>query len=166
MLVRREVPGDVPAIRAVTARAFDPSPAESPLVDQLRADPGWIPALSLVATVDDAVVGHVACTRATLGRAPVLGLGPLSVDPPHQRRGVGSALVHTVLGAADALGEPLVVLLGDPRYYHRFGFVLADRLGIVAPVAEWAPHFQARRLSAWAPDLRGSFVYAEPFRRL
>jgi putative acetyltransferase len=168
MLIRRESVDDVDAIRTVTARAFDGRPysngSEAPLVDALRADPGWIPALSLVAEVDGAVVGHVVCTRATLSGQPVLGLGPLSVDPDWQRRGVGSALVHTVLGGADALGEPLVVLLGDPAYYRRFGFRPASGYGIEPPVPQWAPGFQARALSTYRADLRGPFAYAAPFQ--
>ena len=167
VLIRRETPADIDAVRAVTEAAFAARPGgEYQLVDQLRLDEGWIPALSLVATVSDEVVGHVVCTRASVGGARALGLGPLSVEPSHQRSGVGKALVHTVLGAADALDEPLVVLLGDPKYYSRFGFRLAAEYGITPPVAEWAPHFQARPLSAYTPALRGAFRYAEPFDRL
>jgi putative acetyltransferase len=168
MLIRRECPDDVNAIRTVTTRAFDGMPyssgSEPRLVDALRSDRGWIAALSLVAEVDCVVVGHVVCTRATLSGRTCLGLGPLSVDPAWQRLGVGSALMHAVLGAADALGEPLVVLLGNPAYYHRFGFKLASEYGIDPPVAQWASHFQARTLSTYRADLRGSFEYAAPFR--
>src|SRR6185369_12287616 len=104
---------------------------------------------------DSGVVGHVTCTRATIAGRPALGLGPLSVDPPRHRAGIGSALVHAVLGAADALDEPIVVLLGSRLYYHRFGFVLASSLGVVPPVADWDPHFQVRTLTTYQPDLRG-----------
>ena len=97
---------------------------------------------------------------------PVLAVGPLSVHPDHQGRGVGLALMHTLLGAADALDEPLVVLLGDPRYYSRFGFRLAEEYGIMPPVPEWRPHFQVRTLTAFTPELRGQFTYAEPFDRV
>jgi putative acetyltransferase len=170
MLIRRECPDDVDAIRTVTTRAFDGMPyssgSEPRLVDALRSDPGWIPALSLVAEVDRAVVGHVVCTRATVAGRPALGLGPLSVDPAWQLRGVGSALMHAVLGAADALGEPVVVLLGSPAFYHRYGFRLASEYGIDPPVPEWAPSFQARTLSTYREDLRGPFEYAAPFRDL
>ena len=167
MLIRRETPADVDTIRAVTAAAFAPSEAEARLVDELRVDPGWLPALSLVAVdSSDTVIGHVACTRSHVDSVPVLGLGPLSVHPDHHTRGVGSALVHAALGAADALGEPVVALLGDPAYYHRFGFVLSDQFGILPPVAEWQPHFQVRTLAAYTPALRGTFTYAEPFSRV
>ncbi len=71
--------------------------------------------------------------------------------------------MHAVLGAADALGEPVVVLLGHTDYYPRFGFRPAAELGIEPPVAEWGAHFQARPLSAYDPGLRGPFRYAAPF---
>jgi len=96
----------------------------------------------------------------------VLAIGPLSVHPDHQGRGVGKALMHAVLGAADALDEPIVVLLGSPGYYSRFGFRLAEEYGITPPVPEWRQHFQARTLTAFTPAIRGPFKYAEPFDRV
>lgn len=171
MLIQRETSAHTAAIGAVTAAAFarsgQPShtPAEVSLVDELRASDAWLPALSLVAVDSAGVVGHVLCSRARLSSAPVLALGPLSVHPDHQRRGVGQALMHAVLGAADALDEPLVVLLGDRSYYSRFGFRLAEEYGITPPVPEWRPHFQTRTLTAFTPALHGRFTYAEPFNR-
>ncbi|BCJ77564.1 N-acetyltransferase [Catellatospora sp. IY07-71] len=171
MLIRREEPADVAAVRALTEAAFAPRYAPAPqveagLLDELRTDEGWLPALSLVAVDGGEVVGHVVCTRGHVGDRPALGLGPLSVRPDRQRSGVGSALMHAVLGAADALGEPLVLLLGDPDYYSRFGFRPAQELGVVPPVAEWGGAFQARALSAYDPALTGVFSYASPFQRL
>jgi putative acetyltransferase len=90
----------------------------------------------------------------------VLGLGPLSVRPDRQRQGIGGALVHALLGAADALDEPLVVLLGDPRYYERFGFRPAAGYGITPE------RLQVRTLNAFHPALRGRFRYPAPFDRL
>ncbi|MDG9704505.1 GNAT family N-acetyltransferase [Streptomyces sp. DH37] len=175
MLIRRETPADVTAVRAVTGAAFaarsrTPVPAEVTLLDELRGCDGWLPALSLVAEGPDGeVAGHVVCTRGRIGDTPSLGLGPISVAPGRQGRGTGSALVHTALGAADALGEPLVALLGDPAYYRRFGFRAAAGYGITAPDPAWGDHFQVRTLSAYDPGdpaLRGAFAYAEPFDRV
>ena len=113
----------------------------------------------------DEVIGHVLCTRGYVGQAPVLALGPLTVRPDCQRRGVGSALMHAVLGAADALGEPLVGLLGEPAYYTRFGFRLSTEHQIVPPKREWQPYFQVRLLTSYQPSLLGAFRYPEPFDR-
>ena len=167
MLIRRETDADVDAIRAVVAAAFAkperPAGAEAPLVDALRADPGWIPQLSLVADESGEVVGHVVSTRGAIDGRPALGLGPLSVAPGHQRRGVGSALMHAALAAADALDEPIVIVLGSDVYYPRFGFQPAADLGIAAPDPAWGRFFQARPLATYTPSLRGAFRYARPF---
>jgi putative acetyltransferase len=173
VLVRRERADDVAAVRAVVAAAFarpdagQRPPIEVGLLDELRVDEGWLPALSLVATEPPLgeVVGHVVCTRATVAGVPVLGLGPLAVRPDRQRRGAGTALVHAVLGAAEALEEPLVVLLGDPAYYGRFGFRAASEYGIAAPDPGWGIYFQARPLGA-GPVPAGRFSYATPFHGL
>ncbi len=170
MLIRREA-GDEAAIRAVTWAAFarpgvPATPVEVTLVDELRASRAWLPVLSLVATDSRGeVVGHVACTRGMVDLAPVLALGPLSVRPDRQRCGFGQALMHAVLGAADALGEPLVALLGSPDYYSRFGFRPGRGLGVSPPRPQWRSHFQVRTLTTWDPSLRATFAYPEPFDR-
>lgn len=180
MLIRQERPSDVQAVRAVTAAAFgrvahaappiepDGAPGEATLVGWLRDDPGFVPELSLVAEAGSGaeVVGHVIATHGQLANRPALGLGPLSVDPAHQGGGIGSALMHTLLGAADAMGEPVVVLLGDPALYSRFGFVPASGLGIEAPDPGWGDYFQARTLSAWRAEYAGRYRYAASFDRL
>ena len=86
--------------------------------------------------------------------------------------------VHAVTAAAFArpgspdvaesrlLGEPLVALLGAPGYYARFGFRLAGEYGIASPAPEWHPHFQVRTLSAYTPEIRGTFACPEPFDRV
>jgi putative acetyltransferase len=173
VLIRRETALDPGVIRAITAAAFarpGPSPEAEPyearLVDELRASPAWLPALSLVTVAPSGeVVGHVVCTRGQVGQAPVLALGPLTVRPDRQRQGVGSALMHAVLGAADALGEPLVALLGDPAYYGRFGFRPSSDYQITPPSPEWGAYFQVRVLACYQPQLRGTFAFPEPFDR-
>jgi putative acetyltransferase len=178
VLIRREAESDVEVIRAITVAAFTNVPWEPPgrvvtegaLIDELRQSEAWIPALSMVAVsqvagsqVAGEVIGHVLCTRAHVDDAPVLALGPVAVRPDRQRTGVGQAMIHAVLGAGDALDEPLVALIGDPRYYCRFGFRLGVEYGITPPVANWEPVFQVRPLTAYRPSIRGAFRFAEPF---
>jgi putative acetyltransferase len=171
MEIRRERPEDHAAVRAVHRAAFGGREqvgdvVEAVLVDRLRDGPWWLPRLSLVAVVGGTVVGHVIATRATVqpSGAPVLGLGPLGVEPAQQRQGIGTALMHAVLGAAEALDESMVGLLGDPAYYGRFGFVAAAASGVDAPDPRWGAAFQIRVLSG--PQIRGEFRYAESFERL
>jgi putative acetyltransferase len=172
MLIRRETPADIAAIRDIVAAAFrrparlNGVPPEVTLVDELRAGNDWLLALSLVAVDSNDVVGYAVCTRAYVDYAPVLALGPLAVRPENQRRGVGLALMHAILGAAEALNEPLVGVLGDPHYYSRFGFRPSEEYAIKPPVPRWQPDFQIRVLAAYSQLVHGTFRYPEPFNRL
>ena len=174
MLIRQERDSDIAAIDAVHLAAFgalDPGadPVEAELVRALRCDPGWVDALSLVAerpgdgSTRPEIIGHVVCTLGSIGDVVALGLGPLGVLPRDQGGAVGSALMHAVLAAADALGYPVVVLLGHTGYYPRFGFVPAADVGITPTDPAWEPAFQARLLRSWLPSMAGEFTYASPF---
>ncbi|GAA1551892.1 MULTISPECIES: GNAT family N-acetyltransferase [Brevibacterium] len=176
MLIRRERSGDIEAIRDVTAAAFrgaehsappvEPGgdPGEATLISWLRDDPAWIPEFSLIAVDGDEIIGHVVATRAHVGSFPALGIGPVSVRPEQQGNGVGSALMHAVLGAADARGETIVGLLGEPRFYSRFGFVPASTTAATSPDPAWGDYFQIRTLSDYEHQA-GTFRYAGPFDR-
>jgi putative acetyltransferase len=127
--VRIERPGDAPAIHAVHAAAF-PTDAEARLVDALRAA-GRL-TVSLVATRDDRLIGHVALSPTTVNGADAggLGLGPIAVLADYRRRGAGSLLVRESLRSAAAGGAGFAVVLGDPAYYRRFGFRRAADAGL------------------------------------
>lgn len=165
MIVRRERPADVRAVDGLHRAAF-PTDVEARLLAALREDAGFLPHLSLVAVDGDVVVGHVVGTRGRIepGGVPAVGLGPLGVRPDRQGRGVGTVLVHALVAVAEATGESLVALLGDPAYYSRVGFVRASQLGVEPPDPAWGAHFQARRLAG--SEVRGTFGYAAPFDRL
>jgi putative acetyltransferase len=139
---------------------------EAILVDALIDAGDVVPALSLVAVRGGELVGHVMCSNATVGDHPVVGLGPIGVLPEHQRQGVGDALMHAVVAAADALELPLVGLLGSTEYYPRYGFVPGTRLGIEAPDPAWGDHFQVRTLTTYRPGIVGRFRYAPAFEEL
>ncbi|MER5307424.1 bifunctional class I SAM-dependent methyltransferase/N-acetyltransferase [Streptomyces sp. NPDC002773] len=128
---RPETAEDAPAVRRIVAEAFG-SDAEAELVDALRRDPGaWLPGLSYVAeATDGSVAAHALVTRCRVGDAPAAALAPVSVAPEHQRTGAGQAVVRAVLDAARLRGESLVLVLGHPEYYPRFGFARASAYGI------------------------------------
>lgn len=140
--------------------------AERELLRGLRADGDVIEELTFVAELEGEVVGHVVCSRATLGESPSVGLGPLAVRPDHQRQGIGAALIMAVVSNADRVWEPAIVLLGDPEYYGFFGFVPASRLGIGSPGPWEDRYFQALPLRSWTTEKAGAFRYAPAFDRL
>ena len=115
-------------------------------------------AIDLVAVEED-VVGQVLGAMGKLGGRDVLAVAPLAVAPTHHGRGIGSALIRELLRLAELSGEPMVLLLGSPAYYGRFGFEPAGPLGIIYPPVGDNPAFQARRLENYDPSLRGDFVY-------
>ena len=128
--IRPEVPADAVAIRRLTDAAFagaaHASGTEGAMVDALRAE-GTL-TLSLVAVADGAdgaVIGHVAFSPVTVAGAEIgwFGLGPVSVLPGRQREGIGAALIRNGLSRLRADGAAGCVVLGDPAYYRRFGFV-------------------------------------------
>ena len=165
--LRSEAPDDFEAVRSLHARAFAPSLAEADLVDALRAARAHVPELCLVATFGDELVGHVMFSRARLDSgAPVLALAPMAVGPEHQRRGIGAALVCEGLQRAAESDCALVVVLGHPEYYPRFGFEPASPLGVAAPFEAPTEAWLAYRLPAYRAQVRGTVVYPEAFSGL
>lgn len=124
--IRSEKPADIPIIRQVTQAAFEvaehSSGTEGAIVDALRAANALT--VSLVATVDEEVVGHVAFSPITIDGASCgwFGLGPVSVRPDLHRRGIASELIREGLARLTLAGAGGCVVVGDPRFYQRFGF--------------------------------------------
>ena len=124
--IRPERPEDVETIHALTVSAFKPmaysSQTEAKIIDGLRAAGALT--LSLVAVQDGVLVGHVAFSPVRINdiQGDWYGLGPVSVCPERQRQGIGQALIREGLGRLKALPASGCVLLGDPKYYGRFGF--------------------------------------------
>lgn len=165
MRIRAETAADYAAIAEVTAAAFG-QPDEADLVEAIRASDEYVPELTLVAEEDGRIVGHVMFSYSALEGSDtgLLQLSPLSVAPERQGSGIGSALTREALRLADERGEPLVLVLGHPSYYPRFGFRPASSLGLEAPNPEWPDEaFMAVPLTAYDPALRGRVSFAPPF---
>jgi putative acetyltransferase len=126
VIIRPEAPGDHESIRNVHIAAFANHPyshqTEHMIVDGLRADDALT--VSLVAEVDDEVVGHIAFSQIKIDGKDCgwLALGPVGVLPTFQKQGIGQALVNKGLKAIRDLGAQGCFLVGDPAYYRRFGF--------------------------------------------
>lgn len=166
MLIRPERPGDHDEIHALVAAAFGRE-EEATLVRALRDSDAYVPPLSLVAEDSSQIIGHIMLSYAGLqGEGPdrVLSLAPLSVKPGRQRKGIGIALTRRALELADDRREPLVVVLGHPDYYPRFGFEPARGHGIEPPDPELPDEvFMVVRLRAYDPSIRGRIVYPAAF---
>ena len=123
MRIRPETAADLAAIREVNRLAFD-GEDEARLVDALR-DGGYV-RLSLVAEEEGRVVGHILFSDLPIvtegGTVQALALAPMAVIPSHQRRGIGSMLVGEGLRTCAEAGHRIVVVLGHPEFYPRFGF--------------------------------------------
>lgn len=125
-IIRVESPEDFHAITAVTVAAFESleisDQTEQYIIEALRAAGALT--LSLVAEVDNRVVGHIAFSPVEMsdGTTNWYGLGPVSVLPEFQRAGIGSALINTGLARLKRMGARGCCLVGHPEYYRRFGF--------------------------------------------
>ena len=136
------------------------------LVDEIRASQNHVPELALVAEDASGVLGHVMLSWVGVegtARERILCLSPMSVRPDRHRQGVGASLIRDVLGRAEAMGEPAVMLEGIPGYYPRFGFERASALGFVPPHAIPDDAFMVKRLPGYTPELAGRIVYPRYF---
>ena len=160
--IRKEQPGDVKSIHEVTVAAFLEAPhtdhTEQFVVKALR-EAGAL-SISLVAEVDGRVVGHVALSPVTIsdGTDNWYGLGPISVIPDKQGKGIGSKLMDAAILELKNIKAKGCVLLGDPSYYHRFGF--KPREGLALPDVP-PEYFQALVFQGDLPQ--GIVTYHESF---
>ena len=160
--VRDFARGDEDAVEAVVVAAFN-NDAEAALVRRLRDTAR--PLVERVATDAGGVVGYILFTPVTLGADrdfPALGLAPMAVLPAHQRRGVGSALLHAGLEGCRKLGQRAVFVLGHPDYYPRFGFVPASRYGISSVYKVPDPAFMVLELEPGALAGKAGELYYHP----
>jgi putative acetyltransferase len=126
--IREDRVDDVVAVRDLNRRAFGQD-QEGNVVDALRANGAAL--LSLVATLNDRVVGHIMYSPAVIaGRVKGAALGPMAVLPDYQRRGIGTKLIETGNRKLKDAGCPFIVVVGHADYYPRFGFRPASEHGI------------------------------------
>ncbi|WP_307796318.1 bifunctional class I SAM-dependent methyltransferase/N-acetyltransferase [Amycolatopsis sp. 195334CR] len=161
---RPETPADRAAIHAVNAAAF-PTAEEADLVDALRADSqAWIDGLSMVAVAPGGeIAGFALITRCEVGGEPALALAPCAVRPEYQGKGAGAAAIRACLDAARHLDENLVVVLGHPEYYPRFGFTPASGFGVRASFDVPDEALMALSLDASRPTPAGVIRYPAAF---
>ncbi len=170
MVVRPERPEDYPNIAAVIRDAFGQED-EARLVERLRNDADYDPDLALVAIDGDELVGHVCFSGVQIlrddERTNALALAPLAVRTDMQRRNIGSTLVRRGLEACKRKGHGVIIVLGEPAFYGRFGFFPASAAGIHPPFAAPDVAFQVLEFRPGAlQNVRGVVRYSSAFDQL
>lgn len=163
--IRPEKPGDEEAIDRLVTAAFADHPrsdgGEARIVRDLRADGALLSSLVAEDRSPDAqgaIIGHLVFSPVTMGDGSVwLGLGPVSVMPELQRKGIGSALIRAAFARLDEDSAGYIVV-GDAEYYSRFGFVLAPQVTVPGIPPE---HVMVRAI--WTPAPKGKALYHAAF---
>lgn len=155
--------GERATVRAVVAAAFG-GLEEADLVDQMRAGEHGL--LSLVAEADGGIAGHILFSRMWIDTSqslvPAVALAPVAVLPEYQRKGIGGLLVRRGLELLRDRGEGIVIVVGHPAYYPRFGFSTDAARWLESPFPREA--FMAMELIAGSLDgIRGRVVYSPAF---
>jgi len=169
--IRPETVADRQAIYRLIELAFGQN-NESRLVDLFRKDDCFIPELSLVAHMNEEIIGHIIFTKIVIrgetGReTSSLALAPMGVLPAHQKSGIGGKLIRAGLSAAKELGHQSVIVMGHKDYYPKFGFLPAEKWEISTHYEVPSEYFMAIELIPGAlSNAKGVVEYSAPFSQL
>lgn len=169
IMVREETPDDVRAIDVVHLSAFQ-GEAEAQLLANLRAEPNFNPALSLVAELNGRIVGHILLTPVSLVRegwqTEVYALGPMAVVPSQSHRGIGSALVKEAVERVRSMDGSLIVVAGHPDYYAHCGFEPVTDKGLSSNLSLPEDALTALELKPGTLQGGGQVEYPEAFKAI
>lgn len=165
--IRQENQKDYEEVYMVVKTAFETAEHsdgnEQDLVVALRNSDSFIPELSLVAVKEDKIVGYILFTKIKIGEYEEIALAPLGVLPEYQKQGIGSELIKEGHKLAKDLGYHYSVVLGDDKYYTKFGYIPAIKYGIKAPFEVPDENFMAIKLNNTDTEVRGIVKYAKEF---
>lgn len=170
LYIREEKSVDFKQINNVVTKAFKDDGADvAKLVELIRISENYMPRFSLVAEINEKIVGHIMLSAVQLINNEethrALTLSPLAVHPSYQNQKIGSQLVRSAIEIADNAGEQLIVLEGDPKYYSRFGFEFSELYDVYINLPDWAPKEAAQiyKLTNFEPNLKGKVLYPIAF---
>lgn len=168
IIIRQENKLDYEQVYEIVRMAFEneifSDKDEHNLVERLRKSDAFVAELSLVAEIDEKLVGHILFTEINIDNNIALALAPVSVSPDYQGRGIGAKLIKRGHELASELGYRAIVLLGHESYYPRFGYVKASLYHIKAPFDVPDENFMVLDLLGnGLKDLKGLVEYAPEF---
>lgn len=150
-IIRKETKQDYEQIHNLVLSAFSSAEHsdgdEHNLIDRLRNTPEYILELSLVATIDETIVGHLMMSVCRVDTHKALALAPVAVMPGFQNSGIGSLLIQEAHRIAGNLGYGISIVLGSPHYYSKFGYITASKFGIFPPFEVPAEYFMVTQLN-------------------
>jgi putative acetyltransferase len=156
--IRSIIAADRKAVLDLNTRAFKQEDEARLIEKLLKEDQVW---LEMVAELDGKIVGHILFFPiGVLGKLSGLGLGPMSVDPKYQKKGIGSDLVHAGLFEVQQAGVPIIFVLGHKEYYPKFGFSVEATKDFESIYK--GPNFMARRFR-YGPPMSGKLIYPAAF---
>lgn len=167
LIIRSETQADYDAVYSLIYQSFlnakHQDGNEQNLVVRLRQSSAFIPELSLVAEDNGQIVGYILLTKIQISGHTELALAPLAVLPNRQGQGIGGQLITTAHTIAKQLGYHYSVVLGEPEYYQRFGYIPADNFGITAPFELPTDYYLAYALQDNPKLVQGVVEYDKAF---
>jgi predicted N-acetyltransferase YhbS len=169
IIIRQETASDYKKVYEINKRAFNQE-NESKLIEKIRKGENYIPELSLVAEIEDNIVGHILFSKIKIvgdSNYDSLALAPVAVLPEYQKKGIGSKLVAKGLEKAKELGFNSIIVLGHKDYYLKFGFQRASEWGIQCPFRVPDEAFMAIELMENTLDGKSGIVqYPDEFNEV
>ena len=166
-IIRKETKQDYEQIHNLVLSAFSSAEhsdgEEHILIDRLRNTPEYIPELSLVATADEAIVGHLMMSACRVDTHKALALAPVAVLPAFQKRGIGSLMIQEAHKIAGNLGFGISIVLGSPHYYSKFGYITDSEFRIFPPLEVPEEYFMATPLNKDSIIPSGIVKYSSAF---
>ncbi|MCD6106616.1 MAG: N-acetyltransferase [Caldisericaceae bacterium] len=166
IVIRKEEEKDYKQVYEVNKLAFQQE-NESILIEKIRKGENFIPDLSLVAEIDNRIVGHILFSKIKIVGDSIfesIALAPMAVIPAFQKQGVGSKLIKKGMAKAKELGFDSIIVLGHKDYYPKFGFERASKWNIKCPFKVPEEAFMAIALTKKAlEDKAGTVKYPDEF---
>ncbi len=167
LVIRQELPKDYGKVLKLIKYAFKnvehSDKNEHYLVENLRKSKEFIPELSIVAELNNEIVGYILFTKVRVGATTQLALAPLTVSPVYQKQGIGGRLINEGHKLAKLMEYEYSIVLGSPLYYSRFGYISAKTYGIECPFDIPEDYYMAKNLQEKTTNLCAVVEYPKEF---